>query len=139
MPVYRPADLKKLLQTTKGDTFKDRRDLALLLVFIDTGARLSEVVHLAWPEDVVMEDGRFGLGTPPLTPRLKSLKGRQTLVEIATTIRRTPIMAPLAARSWLQSPWSLRLKLGLPKRAARHETEDRDHGRTQDDPLVGTL
>ena len=39
-----PADaLKKLLKTCKGKTFEDRRDTAIIMMFLDTGARLSEV------------------------------------------------------------------------------------------------
>lgn len=46
VPVLDDAQLKALLATCKGSSFADRRDLAILLVFIDTGARRSEVAGL---------------------------------------------------------------------------------------------
>jgi site-specific recombinase XerD len=46
VPVFDDAQLKALLATCRGSSFADRRDLAILLVFIDTGARRSEVAGL---------------------------------------------------------------------------------------------
>lgn len=46
VPVLDDAALKALLATCSGSSFADRRDLAMLLVFIDTGARRSEVANL---------------------------------------------------------------------------------------------
>jgi site-specific recombinase XerD len=46
VPVLDDAQLKALLATCSGSSFADRRDLAILLVFIDTGARRSEVANL---------------------------------------------------------------------------------------------
>jgi site-specific recombinase XerD len=46
VPVLSPADLRRLLATCQGAGFVDRRDHALLTVFIDTGARLSELAGL---------------------------------------------------------------------------------------------
>lgn len=44
-----PADaLKKLLAACKGRSFEDRRDTAIILAFLDTGGRLSEVTDRAW-------------------------------------------------------------------------------------------
>lgn len=42
VPVISDGDLAKLFKTCKGKTFADRRDTALLLLFLDTGVRLSE-------------------------------------------------------------------------------------------------
>lgn len=48
-PVLRDDDLKRLLATCeRGQGFEDRRDAAILRVFIDCGARLSEVAGLRW-------------------------------------------------------------------------------------------
>ena len=57
-PVLREDDLKRLLATCeRGQDFESRRDAALIRVFIDTGARLSEVSNLRWsPEDDTKND-----------------------------------------------------------------------------------
>jgi integrase len=44
-------ELRRLLATCAGKSFEDRRDLAILRTFIDTGARLSEVANLRWTPD----------------------------------------------------------------------------------------
>jgi site-specific recombinase XerD len=45
VPVVADDDIRKLLGTCKGTSFLDRRDKALLLMYIDTGGRLSEVME----------------------------------------------------------------------------------------------
>lgn len=46
VPVVPPETLKLLLKACDGAGHEDRRDTALLLVFIDTGARLAEVAGM---------------------------------------------------------------------------------------------
>ncbi|MFF7365669.1 tyrosine-type recombinase/integrase [Streptomyces sp. NPDC008125] len=46
VPVISEADLKKLFAVCKGKTYADRRDTALLMLFFDTGVRLSELTDL---------------------------------------------------------------------------------------------
>lgn len=46
VPVFGAGDLDKLLRTCRGRTRKDRRDTALILLFRDTGCRLSELAGL---------------------------------------------------------------------------------------------
>jgi site-specific recombinase XerD len=48
VPVLREEQVRALLGTCKGDSFEDRRDLALFLVFVDSGARRSEIAGLRW-------------------------------------------------------------------------------------------
>lgn len=53
MPEQRPPmlsrdELRRLLAACDGQSFADRRDMALLRVFIGTGARLGEVSELRW-------------------------------------------------------------------------------------------
>jgi site-specific recombinase XerD len=54
VPVLPEEALRALLATTAGKEFVDRRDRAVLLVFIDTGARLEEAAGLR----LVGDDGR---------------------------------------------------------------------------------
>lgn len=44
--VLTETELKKLLRTCKGQEFEDRRDNAILRLFIKTGMRLSELARL---------------------------------------------------------------------------------------------
>jgi site-specific recombinase XerD len=46
VPVVAVADFKKLLRTTEGRTFTDRRDAAILLALFDTGIRHGELIGL---------------------------------------------------------------------------------------------
>ncbi len=56
--VLREEELKALLATCQaGRSFEDRRDYALLRIFVDTGARLAEVAGLRWnPADEETND-----------------------------------------------------------------------------------
>jgi site-specific recombinase XerD len=45
-PVLTTEDLQKLIAACKGPSFADLRDEAMVRVFIDTGARLSEIANL---------------------------------------------------------------------------------------------
>ncbi|MFE7105580.1 tyrosine-type recombinase/integrase [Streptomyces sp. NPDC057575] len=45
VPVIPDDALKKLFATCKGKDFKSRRDMAILMLFLDTGVRLSELTE----------------------------------------------------------------------------------------------
>ncbi|MEU0356553.1 tyrosine-type recombinase/integrase [Streptomyces cyaneofuscatus] len=45
VPIIPDDSLKKLLSVCKGKTFEDRRDTAIIMMFLDTGARLSELTE----------------------------------------------------------------------------------------------
>jgi site-specific recombinase XerD len=47
VPVVPDQDMKALLATCSGKTFEDRRDNAIIRLFIDTGMRASELAGLA--------------------------------------------------------------------------------------------
>ena len=55
-PVLTDSELAALLRVCAGTRFRDRRDRALLRLFIDTGARLAEVSSLGW-EDLDLDAG----------------------------------------------------------------------------------
>jgi site-specific recombinase XerD len=46
VPVVSDADLKRLLDSCGGKGLEDRRDLAILRVFIDTGIRRTELAGM---------------------------------------------------------------------------------------------
>lgn len=62
--VLREDQLKALMATCdKGQDTDDRRDAAIIRVFMDTGARLSEVTNLRWDPSVhANNDVDLGLG-----------------------------------------------------------------------------
>lgn len=46
VPVFTDDELARLLATAKGNTFENRRDTAIMRLFIDTGCRLGELAGL---------------------------------------------------------------------------------------------
>lgn len=50
-PILKDEELKALLATCRGTDFESRRDTAIMRVFLDTGARLSEVADLGHGEN----------------------------------------------------------------------------------------
>jgi len=71
VPVFSEDELARLLATCKGNTFENRRDLAIMRLFLDTGVRCAELAGLAvadvdFDQDVahVMGKGRRGRAVP---------------------------------------------------------------------------
>lgn len=58
VPVVNDVTLTALLKACSGKTFEDKRDLAILRVFSDTGCRLSEVANLK-VSDVDLQAGEI--------------------------------------------------------------------------------
>jgi site-specific recombinase XerD len=63
VPVISLDDLQALLKACQGSGFEERRDTALILLLLDTGARLSEVadmrvVDIDWDLEVVLVVGK---------------------------------------------------------------------------------
>ena len=56
VPVIPDKDLAALLATCRGNTFENRRDLAVIRLFLDTGMRAGEMAGLGL-EDVDQEEG----------------------------------------------------------------------------------
>ena len=84
VPVFTGDELAALLGTCKGGGFQNRRDYAVISVFKDTGARLSELAGLT-TDDVSPHDrlsdpvpsnmpkrlGRFSTGLPMLSGHVR--------------------------------------------------------------------
>lgn len=49
--VLKEPELRALLKACEGQVFEERRDAAIIRVFIDTGARLAEITNLRWNPD----------------------------------------------------------------------------------------
>jgi len=81
-PVIREEELRTLLaRIEKGKDFLDRRDAAILRIFIDTGARLAEVASLRWaPEAPERNDVDLDQGVL----RILGKGGRMRIVPIGT-------------------------------------------------------
>jgi site-specific recombinase XerD len=62
--VLEPDQLKDLVRACRGREFEDRRDMALVRVFVDTGARRAEIANLRYsPTDPADRDFNFRRGT----------------------------------------------------------------------------
>ena len=107
VPVVSDADLAKLLKVCEGSGFDQRRDTAILRLFIDCGLRLAEVTNLStadvdWDLQVV---GVVGKGSRPRAVPM-SPKTTQALDSYANRARKThnqavpptPYGSELAAR-----------------------------------------
>jgi site-specific recombinase XerD len=104
--VLREAELRALLATCeKGATFEERRDYALLMVFVDTGARREEVAGLRYdPDDETKND----LDLDQAVLRVLGKGRRERLLPIgARTVRaldrylRVRAKHPESASQWL--------------------------------------
>jgi site-specific recombinase XerD len=64
-PVMTQADIRALLKACEGQTFDDRRDRAIVMLFLDTGARRAEIAGLMvndidWGSNVFLVKGKGG-------------------------------------------------------------------------------
>ncbi|HVB53471.1 MAG TPA: tyrosine-type recombinase/integrase [Candidatus Acidoferrales bacterium] len=98
-PVATEDDLRRLLKAAEGKTFEDRRDAAVILTFIDTGARLSEVALLRL-SDVDLEHRTVRVMGKGRRPRDLALGTRATLV-----LNRYLRMRPLHRTARLDALW----------------------------------
>jgi len=69
VPVVTVEQAKRILSTCSSKTIEDRRDAAIIMLLWDTGARLSEIADIRFPEDVLMK------GTTPDEIRVKGKGG----------------------------------------------------------------
>lgn len=72
-------ELRALLATCKGSSFEERRDYAIVLMFLDTGARLSEIAALT-VDDVDLEAFTITVMGKGRKPRVLPLNKRPSSV-----------------------------------------------------------
>lgn len=105
VPVYSDSDLRALLAACAGRDFEARRDTALFRVFIDTGARVSEIAGLRYvassDEESDLDLTRrellvVGKGSRPRVLRI----GKTTTRELDRYLRVRPTH-PHAEQPWL--------------------------------------
>lgn len=106
VPVLSEDELKRLLATcATGQSFEDRRDHAVLRLFVDSGARLAEITNLRWtpdnPEtnDVGLDEGAVRVMGKGRRMRLVGL-GNKTIKAIDRYLRLRS-RHPYADAPWL--------------------------------------
>jgi site-specific recombinase XerC len=55
-PVLTDNELRRLLKACEGRSFTDRRDAAILRLFLDNGIRVSEAAGIMLPGDLDLDD-----------------------------------------------------------------------------------
>jgi site-specific recombinase XerC len=84
VPVFTPDELNRLLESCKGKSFEDRRDRAIISLFIDSGPRLGELVALQLADvdldrGEMLVDGKTGPRKVPI--------GREAAVDLDRYLR----------------------------------------------------
>lgn len=105
MPVLPDADIKRLLDSYAGRDFRDRRDIALLRMFLDSGMRLEGMVGLrydAGDPDLSDVDLRGGVVRVTVKGRREKVLpiGKKTVRDVDRYLR-VRAAHPRADDSWL--------------------------------------
>ena len=77
MPVLSEDNIKSLLKSCEGRSFEDRRDLALIRLFVTTGARRGELTNLRYRPDFPEEND---ISLHPPTVRVIGKGNRERIV-----------------------------------------------------------
>lgn len=120
VPILTVDQQHRLLATCTSASFADRRDQAILLVLLDTGARLAELAGLRHPDDVELEGALLtvlGKGRRPRAlPRPPPARWTDTCRYAGNTcMPRRPACGWAGADRW-RSPGSRRCSGGAPAR-----------------------
>jgi integrase len=109
VPVIGEDALRKLLTACKGKDFTSRRDTAIIMVFLDTGIRLSELTRLRYSEnegeecDVDFDQDVLHIIAKGRRPRAVPF-GNKTGVALSWYIRERAKLAPRGQNAlWLSS------------------------------------
>lgn len=92
-------EIRALLKACAGTTFDDLRDRAMLLLFVDTGARLAEIRDLR-AEDVELDRGLVFVMGKGRKPRAVPI-GVRVVKELDKYMRRARAQHPAADTEWL--------------------------------------
>ena len=93
IPTFTPQDVKTMLATCKGNSYREVRDKAILTLFFETGVRLSELLNINIDdihEDYIMINGKNNKQRLlPITPVFKKelfrfLRAREAYFEDRT-------------------------------------------------------
>jgi site-specific recombinase XerC len=99
VPVLADADVKRLLDSCAGKDFRNRRDLAIIRLFLDTGVRL---------------EGMGGLRYNPDDPDLSDVDLRSRVVRVIAKGRRELVL-PIGAKSARDIDRYLRVRAAHPR------------------------
>ena len=104
LPQVTPEEMQALMKACSGKSFEDRRDLAIIATFYDTGMRLSGLAGLRYSKDKEESDVR--LATYELRITLKGGDPHRTPIgrraaELLDGYRRARARHPYADEQWL--------------------------------------
>jgi site-specific recombinase XerC len=103
VPVLPDDDIRRLLDSCAGKDFRDRRDLAIIRLFLDTGMRLEGMTGLRYNSD---------------DPELTDVDLRSRVVRIVAKGRRELVL-PIGAKAARDIDRYVRLRAGHPHAAYR--------------------
>ncbi len=104
VPVFTDDELRRLLAACAGRDFEARRDTALLRVFIDTGARVSEVAGLQYAPDAV-DDNHVDLADRQLLVLGKGRRPRLLRIGKSTAKDLDRYLRARATHPYADQPW----------------------------------
>ncbi|MDP6824335.1 MAG: tyrosine-type recombinase/integrase [Dehalococcoidia bacterium] len=81
VPVLSEDDIKSLLNSCVGSSFEERRDLALIRLFVSTGARRGELINLRYKPEVPEEND---ISLDPPSVRVIGKGNRERIVPFDT-------------------------------------------------------
>src|SRR5260221_1140943 len=101
VPVLPDDDIRRLLDSCAGKDFRDRRDCAIIRLFLDTGMRLEGMADLRYSSD---------------DPELSDIDLRSRVVRIVAKVRREMVL-PIGAKATRDIDRYVRGRAGHPRAA----------------------
>ncbi|MCH8235876.1 MAG: phage integrase N-terminal SAM-like domain-containing protein, partial [Chloroflexi bacterium] len=104
VPVLSEADVKSLLRACEGHGFEDRRDHALLRLFVTTGARRAELINLRLSADQP-EENDISLDPPTIRVMGKGRRERLVPFDVRTARAVDRYMRMRESHAHAHLPW----------------------------------